>query len=357
MRSRLRVREAWRNVASGTSRAWILTLITAVVVGSGMSVDVLATRKVSSEAQEFIDAGANIRLVSAAGDVDAMLCEGLGTQANVTGAGAIRASTAISPAVTPGQTLPVFDVSPGFARVLGATPINGEGVLISDEVAAALGLAAGDELPLHDGRTVRVASTYAYPVDGRQPGLGYAVLVPTTERSSFDSCWVREWPMTATTASLLAGTLSTQRSTTSAPAEFRQLNTSLGSAFDAAAAYRERSTRYLPVGEFIVLAFVGYALQRRRRLELAMARHLGVRMAAAATIALTEAALAISFAAVPIVILTAALIAGTPRGDSPVVLALVGTHVVAGVMGALIGTAWGSVTTRPDAVFSTFKER
>ncbi|WP_306232622.1 hypothetical protein [Agrococcus beijingensis] len=276
-------REAWRNVASGAARPVLLAALASLVVLVAQLSDLAAVAAADARAEAFRAAGADVLVVQSSGGIDASRCRALVQVAGVEAAGAIRADEPRFAASAPGSSIPTFEVTPEFGAVLG-TKTSGAGVLLSSEAASMLDAAMGERLPLIDGSTA-VGGVYRYPSDGRMLGLGFAMLVPTTDPGHYDACWMRTWPA-ADAHQMLLQTVATGASDT--PPDLRQLNPRLGAELDAASAFHERPTRLLPLAGALALAAIGAGAVLLRKLELASARHLGVsREALAAGIGLS----------------------------------------------------------------------
>lgn len=213
-------------------------------------------------------------------------------------------------AALPSSAIPTKEVTARLTTVLRSEPVTGTGVVISDQVAGALGLSAGSALDLVE-HTITVDGVYPYPDDGRRPGLGYGVLV------------------------------------TVPPAGL----------FDGATAYHHRLTRYAPVIAALAACGLGYVSLRVRRLEHAAALHARVRKRALVAIAALETSAWIT----PVIVLAAAFtavkIARWPTGDTwpPIILAarIDLTAAVAGYLGAGLALAH----TRERHLFRYFRNR
>lgn len=94
----------------------------------------------------------------------------------------------MTPATTPQSRIDVKETTPRIARIL---ILNGsstrEGLLASRQVADALGIQPGDDLPTTSG-TQHIQGIYEYPDDGRMAGYGYAMLSPALPEGRSDAC-------------------------------------------------------------------------------------------------------------------------------------------------------------------------
>jgi hypothetical protein len=202
---------------------------------------------------------------------------------------------------------------------------------------------------------------FAYPSDGRIPGYGYSVLVPTDSRTPFDECWVEGWPVSDQLIGLLSttlrpGALASSDSPTQGP-QLLQLNSSLGAHFDGAALYRDRITRFAPEITALAAATLAFVAVIRRRLELAAARHSGVTATAQALQMGIESLIWASAAALltASALVVVAIIAGdgTPLPFWPSIARVIAVTVP----GAFLGTLGAALTIRERHLFSYFRSR
>jgi hypothetical protein len=278
------LREAGLNLLSGTTRAALCAVVLAAVLALLGGADIVAVGSLEHRAERFRAVGGSTLIYSMPGKIDGRACDNLSVVPGVSAAGAIRQdpSPHIADAL-PGQDIPTFAISTGFHgfRALGS-PAVGAGVLVSTDLAATLGVRTGDTLHIGGG-TSSVADVFAYPSDGRLPGYGYAILIPTITREPFDACWVDAWPANEQIASLLPTTLlpgavSGRAAGVPGP-RLTQLNSTLGERFDGESLYSDRPTGYAVVPAAAVAFALGYASIRMRRMELAAALHARVRKA------------------------------------------------------------------------------
>jgi hypothetical protein len=352
-------REAWLNLRTGTSRggifAIVLTLVLAVLAGA----EIVTAAALENQASAFRRAGGTTLTYTDQGHISGRACDALATVPTVIGAGAIRAAASDETALAlPSTTIPTFDVSPSFGGfgALGSPPAN-RGVLISDELASALHLHVGDHLDLQSGST-RVGGIYRYPQDGRAPGLGYAILVPTGVTEPFDSCWVESWPQTSAIESLLTSVVSSNAvAQTGAPPVLAQLNSSLGRSFDGLSLFDNRLTRFAPFVAALAGLALGFMSVRLRRLELASARHTGVTTSAQIGQIVIESAIWILGA---LAIVLAGIVVFTIMSnvaETGVLISLGSRVLAAGGASALLGAVVATMITSERQLFRYFKER
>jgi hypothetical protein len=269
--------EASRNLRSGTTRGglfgvlWILLAIAALLWNS------VVTNGIIQDAARWQSAGASVLVVESTGNIDGLRCESMGALPNVESAGAIRqSSNPLRPAMTPGVDLPTFDATPGFVPVVLDRAASPNGVFVSEQVASALGITAGDDLPTANGRAL-VTGVFDYPDDGRRALLGYATIQTVPAADTFDECWVSIWPESERARSIISASVLDQASTDEGVPTISQLNTTLGESFSGEDRYRDRATAFLPLGLLCAAAALGFAAVRTRRLELAASRLVGIR--------------------------------------------------------------------------------
>ena len=276
----------------------------------------------------------------------------------VRASGALRSAPKLKPVALTGSRIPAFETSGGFSgfTALGGAVVS-DGALVSADAADTLGLEPGSTMTLLDG-SLLVGGIYTFPVDGRRPGFGYAVLVPSPSNQLFDQCWLEVWPQSDDIERLLP--LTTVGSSTGvgqaqeAPT-MQQLNGSLGARFDGLARYDQRITRFAsPVG-CVAATLLGFVAIRRRRLQLASARHAGWGLGPLLLQTTIETAVwAVAGAAIAALslVLLASLSTSEPGLVLPSALA-----PLAGAGGCLVGAAIATVGVREKHVFRYFKER
>lgn len=348
-------REAWRDITSGTARTVAFALLLSAVTAGLVAADLLAVQSMTAAAEKFRSSGASVATIAAKGRIDAAACEALSTVAGVRAAGAIRKNDrGIVAAALPSSSIPVMEATQGFPALLRATDTPGAGVVLSDQVADALRLEAGDTLRTADGATL-VTGTYRYPTDGRRPGLGYAALVPVPDQGAFDECWIDVWPASAQTRPLLQTTLLTGSDEGEQPV-LSQLNTTLGTEFDGHTAFEERITRHAAALALLLGLGLGYLSVRTRRIHFASALHAGVRRTSLAAIIALEI---LSWTA-PAAILTAstaAVLIATGATDADASALLAAQIAIPAVIGPYLGAAVGLALTRERHLFRYFKDR
>ncbi|MCM3532814.1 hypothetical protein M3693_01045 [Cellulosimicrobium funkei] len=355
MRPRSVASEAARNLRSGTTRALLLAVAFVLLVGTLAALDTRAVVDVLRGAADFRASGAAIATLAAPGRVDGGRCEAFSDVPGIT-AGAYRAGEPLRALSLPSSRLSVFDVTPGLLDVLTGTttPARTSGVWLSAGLAETLGVVAGDRLATSSGDAT-VAGIYAYPDDGRDRALAYAVLTPVPPAGTFDVCWAEAWPVDAGSSALLPTAL--LPGTDPTEATLGQLNTRLGAEHDALDLLAHRLTRHAPVAALLTGFVLGAASVRARRLELAAALHARVPRPALAWQVLLEV-LAWTLAGALIAGACLLWISRWGNPDPGAEAWWTGLRVVAvGAGGALLGALLGVLGTRERSLFRYFKDR
>jgi hypothetical protein len=351
--------EAVRDVLSGTTHALRYALALTLVLGAAVLADVTTVDALLARAAAYRDAGASVLTVEAPGAIDGATCDALADLTGVRAAGAIRQQEdALVPAVLPRGPLATYLGSPGLPAVLRAVDSTGPGVLLSADAAQTLDAGPGSAVALvgaGDGTTVR--GTYPWPDDGRRPGYGYAALVPGERAEPYDACWVDAYPMPDDLPALARLAVIPGVADDRAPVVVSQLNTTLGQRFDGESLLAARSTRHAPWAALLGGAVIGWVAARTRRLELASARHVGVRAGQQHGLVLAETLVWVGCAAL-LVAATTLLVVRLGSGEDDAALRAVAVHVaLPGLAGALLGGQAAVALTREAHLFRYFRTR
>ncbi len=357
MRLRAVLREVGRDIASGTARFGTFGALLALVVGALVLTDAATVAQQVSAAETFRSAGAATEVLTAEGRVDPAACDALADVPGVAAAGALRsAGGKVRISALPDAPVPAYDVSPGFARVLGSEDAGRSGVLLARELADALGASAGDTVATERG-AVPIASVFDYPADGRRPGFGYAVLSVMSDRGPFDECWTSAWPQLTNLRGLLLTTLAPGGGGGDERPQVAQLNASLGSTFTGNAAFLSRPTGLATPAAAAIGAALGFLSVRLRRLQLASALHAGIARTDVLAIHLLETA-SWAIAATAIGLGTAAATTQlVPGADQRALLLTVAGIPLAAAAGVLVGAAAAGLTASERQLFRYFKDR
>lgn len=342
------------------SRAALFWFVWSLVLMALTVVELAAVRSAVRQAQEYRESGAATIILVAEGRIDGAACDALGSVPGVHAAGATRrASSDRRTAVMPSSTVPSYEVTDGLAALLSGQRVDSTGVLLSDDVAEALGVDTGARLRFQDGAESLIAERYSYPDDGRRVGYGYALLMPTSPASgTFDECWVDAWPVSSELDQLLRGTLrpGSEVSGSSNPT-VTQLNSTLGTAFTGAQDYADRLTRFAgPAAACFGLA-LGWIAVRVRRVQLAGALHDGVtRWALSLITAIEVAAWSLAGLLACTALLTSLICTGTPEASSSswVCAGRIGTTATVGLV---LGVAAGLLSIRERRLVTYVRDR
>lgn len=347
--------EAWRNLATGTSRAAVFALGLAAVCGALAVADARNIVALEQRAAEFVASGASVRVLSAESGVTGASCDALAGVEGVGGAGALREHPALRLDAMPDNPLPAYTVTPGFAEVLGVDAVTAEGVWLSEETARTLEAVPGQNLSTAEG-TLTIAGTFPYPDDGRDVRPGYAALVPSADTDPFDECWARVWPTSESTQELLLFAVAADSPEDTALTT-GQLNASLGETFDGAAGFDGRITRFAAPSTVLAGLLLGFVAVRLRRLEFASALHVGQSRRSQLATTLLETG---AWSAAGLVLAGCALVLASHLGhlgEPGDVLAVVGPGLLAAVPGCLAGAALALALVREEHLFRYFKDR
>ena len=295
MRLKAVLRETWRNVATGTSRCALISLLLSICAVACMCADLTQMTGLIGDARKWEESGASTYAITLQGGIDGAACEGLRSANGVLGAAALRQSSdRVRIASLPATEIPTYEASAHVAQVFAATGIrkDNSGVIMSTAVARTYGAHAGTVLPLVGGARMRVSATFDWPSDGRQPTYGYAIISPGNDTKAYDTCLVRAWPVPDGIESLLrvsiradaesgvgAAASSTSAGTSGSNetphAKISRINTMLGSHMPGPADFDARITRYAPLLMFVIAMALGFASVCMRRIEIASALHAG----------------------------------------------------------------------------------
>lgn len=348
--------EAWRNLASGTSRPLLLALLAALLLGGLAAADIRTIVGFSAQAVAFREAGAAVRVLSAPAAISGQRCDALRQLPGVLGSGATRLATAQAEVLTaPRAGIPTIEATPGLRDVLGVASGASSGVWLSDAAAESLGAWPGTTLPTSRG-PARVAAQYSYPPDASDRSLAYAIVAPIPATGYFDSCWVLVWPPSVALDPLIRGTYAGDPADQSA-ATLVQLNTRLGATLDGPELLASRATSHAPTLAAAIGLLLGAGAIRLRRLELAGALHARVPKVALLTqiwFELTAVAAAAALLALP----AAYWLASHGNPDPPWPAWFAGLRVIgAGTLSTTIGGLVATASTSENRLFRYFKER
>lgn len=362
MRARSVASEAARNLATGTTRAALLALAFAVVVGALAYADVRAAVDVLRGAAEYRASGSSVQVLEVPQGIDGARCHALGEATGVVAAGALRQGDPVRALAMPSSQITLWEATPDLVDLVAdvggdvtdsAGGYGASGVWYSRDLAETLGARSGRDIATTTGPAV-TAGVYSWPDDGRARTLGYAALAPVTPTGVFDQCWVQVWPADVDTAGLVYAAMDPDKAD---QATVSRLNASLGATYDTPGLLARRPTALAPVAAAVVGLVLGYLAVRLRRLELAAALHARVRKPHLAWQQTLEAAAWVA-AGVAIAAAAVAHAAHTGNPDPSDWTFLLGARtLLAGAAATLLGTLAGVATTRERHLFRYFKNR
>jgi len=356
MRFRSAASEAFRNVGTRASRPILSFFLFVLGVGALMTFDMASVRNIIDAAQRFSASGASVTIMYNEGAISGSRCEGLSGATGVRAAGAVTSEKGefLTLLALPSSTVPTRRATPGFAELLARhTNTGSPGVVISRDVASAVGVTVGDTLATDRG-SIPVAGVYDYPHDGRISGLGWAILIITPATGGFDECWVDALDSQTPSAALLTTTTQPNSSSTS---KLGQLNSTLGASFDGRKQFLDRATHITPYAALLYAFVLGFISKYLRRLELASALHAGMRKSALAAQIILEETLWLIPASVAL-ITTAFTVAGTANSADLIPILLTGARtMVVASCGVLIGATAAVMITREKHLFTYFRSR
>lgn len=364
MRVQESVREGWRDVVSGAAAAGVFAVVFGVLLGGIVGVRAAGVAAEVRRAHTFVASGAATTVVQAAGRIDGRACDALVAIPDVRAAGALRdVEDGPVPSALPRSVLPTYEITRGFPTLLTRTGTGADdvtvgraGVLASNELADELGLRPGEMFATTSGSTP-VDSVYAYPDDGRDPDVEYALLAPAIDDGRpFDACWATIWPEDESAVTAVRRTV---LPSTGAEGEDRvttgQLNPRLGRSFAAGSDWPDqRGTSVLALAAGVV---VGWVALVRRRLSVASDRHVGVRVEAQVVAMVVQHLTWALVGAAAVGAAVVVLVRGLVVADAlPIVVEASGS-VLLGAVGAVVGGALGLVAVRERALHRYFRTR
>lgn len=351
MRLRDLLREAALNTWTGVARPAVLFIVTVIPVVAIAGLEGRGVNHAQRDALAFRDSGAAVYVLRASGAVDGAMCDTLNDVQGVERAGAVRAvREELVPASTPDGQIPLFQGTDGFAELLGAD--FDAGALIEAQVSDRYGTTPGEIIATIQGG-LPVGSVYAFPDDGRLLELQYAAVVPGTQKTRYDECWMETWPYDERQSPLLYSAL------TPGPApddtSIVQLNPTHGASLVAREDFVRRASRFGGYAALAWAAITVIAVSRLRRLELSFARHLGASKSQVVLLLVFECLLmAMPLIATAVCVLAWArantLLTAEASMFAAVVLAM-------GLAGAVAGSTIAGLLSRETTLFDYFKRR
>jgi hypothetical protein len=282
------ISEAWRNIASGTTRAVTYTLTLFVVAVTIAFFDLATIINLQNEAAQWSSSGANINILPAENQINPASCENLshtagtdsdarhGSKPPISASGALSAGGDITVKAMQSAPLPSYAVTPSLAEVLKleSDAIPAPGVWVSSQLAHTMKISRGDALDTIQG-PMQIAGVFQWPDDSRDQRIAYAVLIPSASTKPYDECWASITPSNQQAADLLrTSAIAVPNAATTT--QVKQLNNALGAGFDGWSQYQHRASRVTLLATPITALMIGFIAIRSRRVEIADDLHSGI---------------------------------------------------------------------------------
>lgn len=362
--------EAWRNLATGTTRALTYTAILIVVASATAAFDLTSILALQHESRQWLSSGAAVHIISGSKQIDSVTCANLtrtsGTKPDgvisqpIQASGAIRSSGEITLSAMPSTSLDVWQATSNFAEILGISEIQQShaGVWISSQLAATLHVREGDDVSTSQG-DMHISAVFSWPDDGRDQRLSYAILVSTNASpdETWDECWASINPSNAdaedllnTAAIAIPGVVPTTQT--------KQANAMFGSTLDLASQYRQRVTRLMLAVTPIAAFAIALVSVRVRKIEIADNLHMGIlRTSVQATTVLETLAWSLPaiLATTAAIYLAVAWNSGQANADTLTIIQL--PSLAASLVSAQAGAAAGIASICDSQLFAFFKNR
>ncbi|MCH9276725.1 hypothetical protein JS533_010650 [Bifidobacterium amazonense] len=362
--------EAWRNIATGTTRALACAAILTLIATGTAVLDLTGILSLQHESRQWATSAADIHIISGSKQIDSNTCASLtrttgtttdGNRTNpIQAAGALKNSGEITLTAMPAAPLDEWQATPGLADVLGigATQQTHPGVWISSQLADTLHAHEGDDLPTDQG-VMHISAVFPWTDDSRDQRLVYAIITPTPINAGqqWDECWAVINPANPDAEDLL-NTTATAIPGAAPATQTKQANTMLGTNPDLHNRYRQRSTRIMLAITPIAAFAIALAATRARRIEIADDLHMGLpRRGILATNALETLAWTL-----PAILAATTITYATGRWTSGHANALTLTTIqlpalAAALITAQIGAATAITAIHDNQLFAFFKNR
>lgn len=280
--------EAWRDIATGTTRAIACTAILTIIAAGTTLFDLTGILSLQHESRQWNTSAAAIHIISGSKQIDPTTCAALtqitGTTRDndrttpIQAAGALKSSGEITLTAMPAAPLDAWQATPGLADVLGigATQQTQPGVWVSSQLADTLHVREGDDLPTLQG-VMHISAVFSWADDSRDQRLAYAIVTPTPINAGqqWDECWATIDPANPDAEDLL-NTTATAIPGASPATQTKQANTMLGTNPDLDTRYRQRTTRIMLAITPIAAFAIALTATRARRIEIADDLHMGL---------------------------------------------------------------------------------
>ena len=353
------VREAWRDLATGTARALTFVVVTLIAIAGPILLDLQSTVTLSLEAQHFRQSLAHVQVLRIPDHIDPAACLALEELPQIEAAAAVRGVDSIAVGALPHSPLVGFEATTSIGTILNAGTLTDStigGVYIPENVAETLGVSPGSTTHLA-GRQTPIAGVFPWDEnDGRRVGYAYSAFVPVPPIGVFDECWVSAWPLDDAVTQLLyisqipSGDADTR-------AEFFAVNQSLGRQFDGYQKFITRPTAGM-VGAIALIALgIGFMSSYIRRTEFSADLHAGVHKVDLLVKILTECSVWALIAGAWATISIAVVLYQAPLSDRMALLCGAATQLAVGLLGLILGASCGVLLVRERHLLRHFQRR
>jgi hypothetical protein len=348
--------EAIRNIRSGSGRAGTIALILVLASTALLAVDAAAIGALQARAEQVRSQAGAIRVLVADQAIDPTACSSLDELESITDAGPIWQLDSIQLLALPRVEVPVFELSPGVAPVVGFPSIRPGGVYIPESLAERWYAGEGSRLDTSHGPVV-IDGVYRYSEDdGRDPRLANAIVVIGDASEQASECWYSVWPPSNAADQYAYGSITTSGPEDSAP-QIAPLNPAVGQRFDFTREYTTRVTALAAAGVVALFGVLAFSFTARRRMEVAGNLHAGARRRdILAGIAMETVIWALGTAVTTFVFTRLAARFLLREALAGYETSLIITLVIA-TGAAVIGAAIPAILTREDRLFVLFKSR
>lgn len=354
--------EAWSNLVSGTSRAFIFAAALMLLCGPLALTQVRLVADFVDAASTFRSSGAAIFTITLDGGINGAQCDALNSLPGIGASGALRAGPRITLAALPSTSIASLQATPAFASLLDFTqarPNPVRGVWVASDLASRLGIAnPGTQLVLAPIGTANVAGIYDYPDDGRSPVLGYEIVSPVPATGAFDQCWLLAWPDPGRAMDLLYQSLLPRANAgNNIQPTVSQLNVTHGATFDAARRWSQMPLWLISLAGLTIGALLGFTSIRVRRLELASTLHSGIPKVALALQIAFESLVWLAIALLPTLALILLVARQLPPADWLAAFVPAVRTLLLASIAAMAGAQVATLLTFERHLFRYFKSR
>lgn len=279
--------EAWRNTRSGAAFAATQLLAGAITTAVLLLSVAGSARSVEQRFEQVMQHGGTSWSQFGDDRIDGRQCVAIASADGVSGAFAARDAGEVRIATLPGLPIDLVEATAGIGtvtRVLDGSTATA-GVVVGAELAAEIGVAAGDAIVLVDGRQTVVAAVVGVPWPNDPLASSLISVLPSNTDGLFDRCVATASTWSGDATPLLALTLVNGSTDDKGPSK---ANLALGDAPDFQQLMIDTRWWIAPIGVGLAMLVIGFAAGARRALGRSAFANLGVRSADHAIIATLE---------------------------------------------------------------------